>query len=928
MTAWVSLAAMPASALAGEAPVAEKGPLALHDVPGAKYRLQGVLGHRIDVNADAWLLRAPQANPGMLDMFRVRDRKPEPNIMPWAGEFVGKYLISAVQALRFSDDPALERQVRRVVAELIAAQADDGYLGPFPQAARLKGNWDLWGHYHCMQALLMWHERTGDAAALTACRRAGDLICRTFLDSPLRVYDAGSHEMNMAVIHGLGYLYRLTGEDRYLRMMREIEKDWERAGDYLRAGLSGVEFFESPRPRWESLHDLQGLLELHRITGDVRYRTSFSHHWRSIARWDRHNTGGFTTGEQATGDPYASGAIETCCTIAWMALSVDMLRLTGDPRVADELELATYNGAAGAQHPSGRWWTYNTPMDGVREASAHTIVFQARAGTPELNCCSVNAPRSLGMLSEWGVMADADGLVVSYYGPGEFAGQLADGTAVALRWETAYPLAGDVRIHVRPAEPRAFTLKLRVPAWSSTAAIRVNDEASRPAPAGQYLATKRRWTSGDVVRLDLDVRPRFVTGDREQAGKVSIYRGPLLLAYDQRFNAFDEADIPPVHLQGLADARPVAVADEAGVVSAPWLLVDVPAAGGRRVRLCDFANAGAAGTRYRSWLAAADCPPPAVTTRLPRDGGTISAGRAVFRWTGPRKAGSTVSEYRLVISSAGDLKSPVLEQSGIKTHRAALGKDALTKLSPGQEYFWKVVSVNAHGRTDSVEPAARFRVDPSLPPEPEDAAPQEGPDGLLIRASLHGDAMPQFGRLKETVTVKAAPGPRGGERRAVELSGRGEMIRFVLESFPEEEYTAAVWVRLTEMPPDRLGQVFSAWCAGMDDPLRICVEKGNLFARIEAGQGSGTPGVRVETGRWYHVAAVKAGGQLTLYVDGKPAGSSAAPAFVRSNSREVALGGNPRFSGNECLAAQFSDFALYTRALSAEEIRKAAQSPE
>ena len=39
------------------------------------------------------------------------------------------------------------------------------------------------------------------------------------------------------------------------------------------------------------------------------------------------------------------------------------------------------NASLGAQHPSGRWWTYNTPMDGIREASAHTIVFQSRAGT-------------------------------------------------------------------------------------------------------------------------------------------------------------------------------------------------------------------------------------------------------------------------------------------------------------------------------------------------------------------------------------------------------------------------------------------------------------------------------------------------------------------------------------------------------------------
>ena len=113
-------------------------------------------------------------------------------------------------------------------------------------------------------------------------------------------------------------------------MAREVETDWERAGDYLRAGLDGREFYQSPRPRWESLHDLQGLVELWRITGDQKYCEAFTHHWRSIRRWDRRNTGGFSSGEQATGNPYAPTAIETCCTVAWMALTLDYLRLTGD----------------------------------------------------------------------------------------------------------------------------------------------------------------------------------------------------------------------------------------------------------------------------------------------------------------------------------------------------------------------------------------------------------------------------------------------------------------------------------------------------------------------------------------------------------------------------------------------------------------------
>src|SRR5437763_940960 len=293
-----------------------------------------------------------------------------------------------------------------------------------------------------MLGRLTCHEATGDPEAFAASRRAADLICRTYLGTGRRVIDAGSPEMNMAVIHVLGRLYRETGEARYLQMMREIEKDWERTGDYLRTGLAGTEFYQSPRPRWESLHDLQGLVELYQITGDEGYRTAFEHHWRSIRQHDRRNSGAFSSAEQATGDPYAETPIETCCTTAWTAITLDMLRLTADSRVADELELSTWNAVAASQHPSGRWWTYSTPMDGIREASAHSIVFQARAGTPELNCCSVNGPRGLGMLSEWAVMATTNGFVINWHGPGEHSCKLLDGTPVRFTCATDFPISG------------------------------------------------------------------------------------------------------------------------------------------------------------------------------------------------------------------------------------------------------------------------------------------------------------------------------------------------------------------------------------------------------------------------------------------------------------------------------------------------------
>src|SRR5688572_27603375 len=175
------------SAAPGGAPMVRHPALALEPDPGARFRFEGPVGERVRANTRSWLIPAPDANPGMLQMFRARDREPKPTLVPWAGEFVGKYLISAVQALRMDADPELKATVERVVRELCASQADDGYLGPFPKAERLRGHWDLWGHYHCMLGLLMWHEMSGDRAALRTARRAADLVCTTYLDTGRRV---------------------------------------------------------------------------------------------------------------------------------------------------------------------------------------------------------------------------------------------------------------------------------------------------------------------------------------------------------------------------------------------------------------------------------------------------------------------------------------------------------------------------------------------------------------------------------------------------------------------------------------------------------------------------------------------------------------------------------------------------------------------
>jgi uncharacterized protein len=464
---------------------------------------------------------------------------------------------------------------------------------------------------------------------LACARRIGDLFCAKFA-AGARLVDTGSTEMNLAPIHSLCLLNRSTGDERYLKLALKICDEFAAtnpegkplAGDYLHGALAAKEFFQLPKPRWESLHPILGLAELYQITGDQKYLHAFEQIWWSIAKLDRHNNGGFSSGEQAQGNPYHPGAIETCCTIAWMALSVEMLRLTGNPVVADELELSTLNSVMGMHSPNGRWVTYNTPMDGVRKASAHEIVFQARAGTPELNCCSVNGSRGFGFISDWALMGGPGGLFLNWYGPGTITAPLALGNLVTLEQQTDYPRDGRVRIKVGLRKPEKFALKLRIPHWSRATRVQLNARPVPGATAGEYLVLDRTWKRGDTIELAFDFSLRFWVGERECANRVSIYRGPLLLTYDRRLNAMDPDQVLAFKAAGLQGR---VLAGDSWLP--PMLLLECNGADGQPVRLCDFGSAGVGGSPYRSWLEVEGVKPTAFSRRNPLRSGRFNDPR-------------------------------------------------------------------------------------------------------------------------------------------------------------------------------------------------------------------------------------------------------------------------------------------------------------
>src|SRR4030095_12288402 len=318
-------------------------------------------------------------------------------------------------------------------------------------------------------------------------------------------------------------------------------------------------------------------------------------------------------------------------------------------------------------------------------------------------------------------------------------------------------------------------------------------------------------------------------------------------------------------------------------------------------------------TRYQTWLPVESPPPAPAFTQYPRDGERVPPGPVQFRWRGsggPEKPG-----LRLEVSRDPSFKN-VLLANNLKAGRRGTIELLAAPTDLEARRWWRVVTMGSGGETIPDVPPALLVLAKDAPTQKLPPEIKPGPTGELVLHSLRGSARPSHGEvMSEKFILQDSEGTK--------VNGRDQMLVYSVPAWPEA-FTVAVLVRIDEMPKGRIGQIFSAWSGAMDDPLRLVVEKGEVFARTEAGAGFATKGVPIASGEWHHVAAVKQGDRLALFFDGKPAAHCSVPKFSTTVASDCALGGNPHFGGNEFLGATFADFGFWARAMSAEELRQMA----
>lgn len=504
--------------------------------------LGGYVGERLNRHEKSWIQEIFNRNPNLFGAFKDR----EVNTLhkaQWHGEFPGKLLTGIAQTYRMTHNADTFAMGERIVDELAAVQDDDGYLGPWSRAARLDGDkdkWDTWGIYHCVYGLYLWYKVTGNKKALDVAMRALDQIYDYFLVQGHRLVGQNWVEMNFAVSHTFALLYKETLKPEYLEAAEYIVlKEWKMEYDdyfsqsvitcnWMDDAIAGVPFYKSNQKRWEAQHTIQTLGILYDITKREDYLVAYKNLWQSIVDYDRHNFGGFGSGEGASGTPYVGGC-ETCNTVAWAGWTNEYFALTKSPDALEELELSYFNAAWGSLVDDVIFNYYNV-MEGERITAPDILAGHGFDGGTDMSCCQANGTRGVSQISEWAILHENNCVYLNYYGEYKAQTVTPSGKALQITQKTEYPFDGRIKIEINPEACEQFSIVLRVPSWSENTEYCVNGDKAIKAEAGSFIVLDREWLAGDSVELSLDMSLHYLVGAEQTLGKVSIYRGPVLMA--------------------------------------------------------------------------------------------------------------------------------------------------------------------------------------------------------------------------------------------------------------------------------------------------------------------------------------------------------------------------------------------------------------
>ena len=536
-------------------------------------------------------LRDPAISPALRN-FRIAAGLEEGTHVgpPFMDGDLYKWLEAAIAELEVAPDPVLSDIVESVAALIASVQREDGYVHtPTLIAARHHENapaladrfhFETYNLGHLITAGVRHHEVTGSTTLLDVARGAARFLEDLATNAPVELARSAicpSHYM--AVID----LYRATSDEQYLRLAEafvRVRDDFEGGDDNQdRLPVREQTIVAGHAVRANYLY--AGLADIVAETGDDELQGVLENLWNDVIETKLYVTGGcgaLYDGASPDGDPWqheisrvhqaygrayqlphTTAHAESCANIGMILWSERMLALgfegrsagVRDARYADVIERIACNALLASISLDGTAYFYTNALRQVRDlpyplrmpgdTGLHPVPApppsDERLRQPYLSCfcCPPNIARTLARFHERAASSGADGLYVHQYGGSSIRVTLDGGRSLALRESSDYPWNGRIEFIVEEASEGGMPLHLRVPGWSTDAALTVNGDAVPASAPGTYATLDREWQAGDVVVLDLPMPVRMLRAHRlaeEATNQVAVQRGPVVYAVE------------------------------------------------------------------------------------------------------------------------------------------------------------------------------------------------------------------------------------------------------------------------------------------------------------------------------------------------------------------------------------------------------------
>ncbi len=592
----------------------------VHDVlaplPGGDVQMDGYLDDAIMLSQENWA-KGVMPYDAVLEFFRSGRSKFA------LGEMPGKSIRTNSLLWRYTRDSQLRQLTKDYVYSLIATAKENGSISCTPVDQQPgDGDGDIWERKYVLLGLSQYYlDVEKDPVVLDAMEKEARSVMDQVGPAPKKpVTELGWSSTNIessSILEPFMRLYLITGKKEYLDFASYIIGSGGNKGSDIFSLISaGTPLYEvgEPYPKaYEMTSVFEGLAEYYRATGDPRWLDCLTNFFTTVrdqeitiignagsdVYWPKLMGEGWSNTAVEQSNPDIKRMMETCVGVTWMKFCSQYLRLTGDPSAAECIEKYVYNGLLGAMRPDGKGFSYVNLLNGpkVTNSGWGTVI----DGLP-VTCCNLSGPTGLAYIPYVAVMQASEGPVVNLYNKGTYHAKTSDGRYVSLGLDTDFPLSGDVKIAVFPSGSGVFTIKIRIPSWSSSTTVSVGGEPVSEVTPGTYLSLSRDWKPGDEIKISFGMEARLIKA-KEGRNPVSkdfqaVQWGPIVLARDEHIDPEYSKPVSIVAGEGgVVDVRKVAPEREG-----TRLQFIVPTTSGP-IKMVDYSSVDCwEGTHVQTWL--------------------------------------------------------------------------------------------------------------------------------------------------------------------------------------------------------------------------------------------------------------------------------------------------------------------------------------